>query len=1024
MTTVSRDDRGSDPYARTEASGAREERFRGESSEFGGYGGGGGDGGGSRGKVRDLAGEVIRYRAFCDTFGEDPDLLAASGISRPRFGEFALERVLGSGAKGHVLGGIHLKLNWEVAVKVVREDLDPSLSSADERARLLREAQALAKFDHPNIVRVTDAGEEDGLLYIAMENVRGRTLDEAQAGKTWQEIVELYLEAGRGLQAAHEREIIHRDFKPQNVLVREDGRVMVADFGLAMTLGIERDYRSRQHERRATDPDIVDARITLAGQSHGTPMYMPPEQFDGRADARSDLYAFSVSLFEALYGTAPFDARGWWQIMTAKTLGKPVPRPAGTKVPRWLDRLVRSGLEAKAEDRPQSMAEFLVALDHRARWRRRFRWGGAGVLCAAIVVPTAIAMAPDPCAGGEQELRGVWDKAMGSSLLSGAGAEEERARRAIKLFDGRATEWVESFSGICSATQHEGTQSPELHLVRMACLDQRRRELGVAASRVLRDPTSENLDEAIEVAARLPSAYACADETLIPRPPAEERATLEQVDKVLAEVQYAELAGDYPEGVSLAEKAVEAVTAVTYAPARARAHLALGRMRWLVSNQAGAKVSIEEALDIAERNGLDALSADASNLLTKVAGLTLHDAVRGSEWAKQTERKIARISRWRWNSITGPLGDWRRAELENNLGVLAHYADADYDTAVSHHLRALALRMSLPGDARLLIADSNLNLGAAYLMKGETKPAEEHTAESLRLNREVLGEEHGRLKEGALLPEGEHPRIADALFNGAMQKMAEGDLDAALQMAMRVLAIDKRLGGDARTDTANSHNLVSTIHERRGETAQAEEHARLYLEGVLANAEATPAEKATAYDRLGCVLREAERYDEALAEFQRGLDALPGTKHRDDMRASASLRNNRGSARTNIKEYEAADQDFKASLTVLADLPQGADDLRANANKGVGRVLLRMQRYADAVGPLERAVTLASSSGEEALAAEAQGLLAEALIVGILDAKRGRDLATKTLEYFKAQGHSEFVSDMESLLTRGELKEE
>jgi len=1009
MTTVSRDDRGSDPYARTEASGAR------------GYAGGG-DGG--HGQVRDLAGEVIRYRAFCDTFGDDPEFLAASGISRPLFGEFALDRVLGSGAKGQVLGGIHLKLNWEVAVKVVREDLDPSLSSADERARLLREAQALAKFDHPNIVRVTDAGEEDGLLYIAMENVRGQTLDEAQVGKTWQEIVELYLAAGRGLQAAHEREIIHRDFKPQNVLVREDGRVMVADFGLAMTLGIERDYRSRQHDRRATDPDVIDARITLAGQSHGTPMYMPPEQFDGRADARSDLYAFSVSLFEALYGVAPFAAHGWWQIMTAKTLGQPVPRPAGTKVPSWLDRLVRSGLEAKPEDRPQSMAELLVALDHRARWRRRFRWGGAGALCVAIVVPTWLAMAPDPCAGGEQELGGVWDKAMGSSLLSGADAEEERARRAIKLFDGRATEWVESFSGICSATQHKGTQSPELHLVRMACLDQRRRELGVVASRVLRDPTSENLDEAIEVAARLPSAYACADETLIPRPPEEERATLEKVDQVLAEVQYAELAGDYPEGVSLAEKAVEAVTSVTYAPARARAHLALGRMRWLVSNQAGAKVSIEEALDIAERNGLDALSADASNLLTKVAGLTLHDAVRGREWAKQTERKIARISRWRWSSITGPLGDWRTAELDNNLGVLAHYADADYETAVSHHLRALALRKSLPGDARLLLADSHLNLGAAYFKTGKNELAEEHTAESLRLNREVLGEEHARFKEGALLPEGEHPRIADALFNGANQKMGEGELDVALQMAMRVLAIDERHGGDARTDTANSHNLISAILERRGELAPAEAHARLYVEGVLRAAEATPAEKATAHDRLGCVLREAERYDEALAEFQRGLDALSGSKHRDDLRARASLLNNRGIGLTNINDYEAAEQDFKASLSVLADIPQGTDDLRANANKGVGRVLVRIERYTDAVEPLERAVTLAVSSGQEALAAEAKGLLAEALIVGNLDTTRGRDLARTTLEYFKAQGRPEFVSDMESLLTRGALKEE
>ncbi len=964
---------GSDPYAPTEGMGG----YGGGRSGRSGRTGGSEEGGGA-GAVRDIVAEVIRYRAFCDTLGDDPELLADCGIERPILGQCALDEVLGLGAKGAVLGGVHLKLDRLVAVKVVRQDQGSDSWSADEHRRLLLEAQALARIEHPNIVRVYDAGEEDGLLYVVMAQVSGSTLLEAEKDKTWQEIVKLYLPAGRGLRAAHEQSIIHRDFKPTNVLVSDEGKVKVADFGLALDFKLAQRLttsagKARESELLETDPDIHDSRITAAGQANGTPLYMPPEQFNGEADARSDIYAFCGSLFEALYGQAPFVGRNWWSLCAEKSKGAIVARPVDSKVPFWLDQLVRRGLRADPNERPQSMAELLEALDYQARRRRRWSVAGIGLAASALVVAVwLLAPVPDPCVGGDSQIAEVWDDSKRAKLISGAGdTEGPQIERIAGLLDSRAELWAGSFGDICSATMHDGTQSAELQDVRMACLQRQKLEVRELVRQVIERPQKDFLSGAIEAAARLPSPLVCVHESRIALPNEVQAERVEKLEDDLAAVEITELRGDYQDALALAELVVSEAADVGYAPTQVRALLVLGRIHRKKGDRLQTVETLEHALDLAERHGLDSLAADVSNLLTKVAALVLREPVHGDLWADQTRRKISRLDRWEWSAWTEVRSDpWRWAELLNNRGLVAHHAKRDYKAAAKLHREALALRKSLPGDARLLIADSHLNLGASLIEAGDVDGGSEHTQRSIELNREVLGDEH--------------PRVAEGLFNYTRALMMAGHYDEAVSRGEEFLAMNEQNTDQARRYRAFGHNLLSHIHERRDDMRSAETHARAFADAVLSekgDAVRSPAERATARQRLANVLCRADRIDEGLAEFQRALDELPRKMSGDEAKVNASILGDRGIANTDRMQFDAALQDFKKSLDMTSSIEGETGDVIALAYKGIGRLFVAERRYDEAIEPLSKALELAMVLHDEELLSELRELLAEANVL-------------------------------------------
>jgi predicted Ser/Thr protein kinase len=279
------------------------------------------------------------------------------GTNGTPFGRYQLLERLGAGAMGVVYRGRDRDLDRDVAVKQLRK---PDIALTE---RLMLEARSMAQVNHPNVVHVYDVGVVAGSTYIAMELVEGQSLRAWQSAKerTLPEIVAAYVAAGRGLAAAHASGIVHRDFKPDNVLVGTDERVRVTDFGLASA------------KPTPGRPSLTgDVNLTTEGSVLGTPAYMAPEQFaGGNVDSRTDQFNFCVALYEALYGRRPFDGKTFMELGDNVAAGKVRPPPASTRVSGGLHTIVLRGLAVKPGDRFPTMDHLIEQLGRdRARpWR-------------------------------------------------------------------------------------------------------------------------------------------------------------------------------------------------------------------------------------------------------------------------------------------------------------------------------------------------------------------------------------------------------------------------------------------------------------------------------------------------------------------------------------------------------------------------------------------------------------------------------------------------------------------------------
>ena len=274
-----------------------------------------------------------------------------------RIGRYRVEGRLGSGAMGVVYSAVDERLGRRLAIKLLHESFagDPT-----GRARLLREAQAMARLRHENVVLIYDVGthgDGDEQVFIAMELVEGRTLDRwlREAPRRWDDVLARFLQAGRALAAAHRAGVLHRDFKPENVLVDAAGRVRVLDFGLARALA---------GPAEGDPADSLSEPLTRTGSILGTPAYMAPEQLRGeQTDARADQFSFCVALYEALYGERPFGSVPRFAPVEITHV------PKDSKVPTRVRRALLRGLADTPEERHADMDALLAALNPRiASW--------------------------------------------------------------------------------------------------------------------------------------------------------------------------------------------------------------------------------------------------------------------------------------------------------------------------------------------------------------------------------------------------------------------------------------------------------------------------------------------------------------------------------------------------------------------------------------------------------------------------------------------------------------------------------
>ncbi|MBL4684598.1 MAG: serine/threonine protein kinase [Nannocystaceae bacterium] len=286
-----------------------------------------------------------------------------------RLGRYIVLSKLGAGAMGIVFAAHDPELDRKVAIKLLKLG---EWDGNDARLRLQREAQALARLAHANVVAVYDVGVHENQLFLAMEFVSGQTLGawmrSAPQPRPWRDVVHVFVQAGRGLAAAHGAGLIHRDFKPDNGMISDDGHVRVMDFGLARASASPESKAPAEKTNPETEPSPPETRalaseLTQSGAMLGTPAYMSAEQLNRQpADARSDQFSFCVAVYEALYGERPFDSRNLVELIFAVNQGEVRDAPQGSSVPAWLRKVVVRGLARSPEDRHVSMQALLDAL--------------------------------------------------------------------------------------------------------------------------------------------------------------------------------------------------------------------------------------------------------------------------------------------------------------------------------------------------------------------------------------------------------------------------------------------------------------------------------------------------------------------------------------------------------------------------------------------------------------------------------------------------------------------------------------
>jgi serine/threonine protein kinase len=321
--------------------------------------------------------DVARHRIHRELFGSAPDTL--------QVGRYKIEEPLGSGAMGAVYRAEDPELCRSLAIKVIRRaDVSEAM-----RARFIREARALARVNHPNVVTVHDVGEHEQQTFIAMEFVRGKTLREWLCAKKrpWPQVMQAYFAAGRGLAAAHAAGLVHRDFKPTNVVVADDGRIVVVDFGLArrsdeFETPAEIDDEGTAGPPRQRDP--LGVTVTRTGTRMGTPAYMSPEQLQGEpTDARSDQFSFCAALYEGLFGQRPFEGETVEELAVQVVDGRLRSPDSCTTIPARVFDVLRRGLSVDPHARFEAMDALLHALD-RATRPRRSRFYAVAVALVAL----------------------------------------------------------------------------------------------------------------------------------------------------------------------------------------------------------------------------------------------------------------------------------------------------------------------------------------------------------------------------------------------------------------------------------------------------------------------------------------------------------------------------------------------------------------------------------------------------------------------------------------------------------------
>lgn len=876
----------------------------------------------------------------------------ASPPAPASIGRFEILGQLGHGGMGIVLRARDPELGRDLAIKLLRPDLSSSA--------LEREAQAMAKLSHPNVVTIYEVGRLDGRPYIAMELVVGETLRgwmTTSRRHAWQKVIATFVAAGRGLAAAHAAGLVHRDFKPENVLLGRDGRPRVGDFGLVSN-----------NVEAVSEPTTR----TTAGAT-GTPAYMAPEQWRATAvDARADQFAFAVSLWEALWGARPFPGETSESLRRAVT-GEHEPVLASrARVPSRIEQALRRALAKSPDDRWPDLASLLDELERAAR--RSSTWTiaaatGGGV--AAVVVASFLLLrsSPEECPVSDRADE-VWSDAVRARLEANASTIDPALGRArvaaiASKLDRDVAAWRVAGVDACRANRIDRRDSDSLYDARVRCLDTWLEELRATVALLERATDLASIDRAVAATQGLPAVDRCADTTSLSRAPLlvpQHRAEASAITTEVARAYVARIGGQRADLVDNTAKLVVRARAIDHAPTLASALREHAESLIAVEDYAASRTVLKETAEVAARAGDDELTAIAwlttirvlQHLRRPDEALAIVDVARAAvvRAGNDLPYRVALASYEA--SLIGGRGQAPRAiELLEAARKLLVEAGADkpgsehahllstilmttgnaygsarrYDDSIAMFRQAIALRESLVGKDHPDLVDAHMNIAESYKRSSRPAQALEAATEAARIAEARIGKSIALARTWSKI----------GGFHALLDKPADG-----------LVWFDKAIALVKQLDPDNAAVLESMLGDR------------------------------------GFALRSLERFDDAIASYSEAI-ALVERRGLKTINPSGHWFNRAGT-RKEKRDFEGALVDYRRAIEIALAQPAGVHFYAVQPLLGEGECLVHLKRPGEAIAPLERALAMDAPPGQSRFKPIGRFFLARAL------AESGRDM--------------------------------
>lgn len=866
-----------------------------------------------------------------------------------KLGRYVVVGWLGRGAMGAVYRCHDPSLGRDVAVKL----LEPSLRASERRRlRLISEARAMARVKHPNVISVHDSGEHEGQVFIAMELIEGPTL------RAWlddgphpvEDVLAKFAQAAEGLSAAHRAGLIHRDFKPDNVmLARDGGRVVVMDFGLARSTDPS---TSTSGEQVAASDAAMPSDLTRTGALIGTPAYMSPEQI-GRLPltAATDQFSFCVSLFEALEGKRPFRGPKLAQLAVAITHAD---RPSvSSRVPKHIRNAISRGLAVKPEERFGSMEDLCEVLQRRTAGRLALLAGGT--LVVGAVATTVALTRPDDeqarCERGASSIESAWNQERREAIDSefatlGLEYTAQTWSRAASLLDAYARDWTVAFTETCTASMVRGERSPALFDHQAACLTERRNRLQATLDKM------EHADEgvargAVDLITSLEAPGGC-----LSAESGSSTDTLSEFERdariELAEIHVDFFAGRHTEAADASAKLLDQTRNRDLPLLEADLLLLQGRSQAGARDDAEALASFEEALRLLATDG-GARSRSIAVWKEYVPLLALSVSRPGEARALLFGVELAA------GADSASVED--RALLE---GLRARIALSEQRPrqAVTHARAALQLidDNGLPESQRRFPLSL---LTLALFNAGEAADGLVSATELVALNRRLLGPSH--------------PHVARSLLFVAKAHRSLQDNEAALEVTNEAISILRPLGSSAEVLFATA--LIESVY---GQSQDASPQATATAERALEIFERRmPPGSVHISATLATLARLEKNPDKKLRWLERAeAEARAGGKA--TAFALANILGTRGRALVEVGESEEALRAFQQSAEIFASTGEGLDGCGSVVSRA--HLLVDLERTAEALTASRDAITLCNKvNGQVATTAYAHFALARAL---------------------------------------------